>query len=72
MITKYTILYSNGKTDEVIHEETKEIHDSIVIALNNSYKEGEDAVLRLFEGDKKHFIRLSDTSRITVEVLEED
>jgi NurA-like 5'-3' nuclease len=67
---KYKILYKNGFEDGIIQEESEEVLKVINDNIYQGLSEDVEGVLTF--GDSKntgYFIRLSDVSRVIIEIL---
>ena len=68
---KFFILYKNGTEDIVKQQATEEEYNGVVKTFNDSFTEDCPAILTFGNGkDEGYFIRLSDVSRIKVEILD--
>jgi len=67
---KLIIFYENGDIHEFIQEGTEEQFESIASVVNESFKGGVDAVIRLNNDNTSNMIRLSSVLRVLFEDLD--
>lgn len=73
MKVRYSILYKNGHEDEFIQEVTEENENAandLAETVRNGFKNNTNGIITFGDGKTGgSFIRLSDISRMTVEVV---
>lgn len=71
MKMEFSFLYKNGMETTFVQEASEKIIKQILDIIENGFESDRAGFLRLADGEKSYFIRLSDVSQVSIKQPDE-